>query len=622
MRLLRLRAWIAALGFGVFALASPTLAAPSPDAYTALMATAVPAPAVQWFHLADALAQARARPGDEDRAALLRHQLLAAHTAELNGQARPTPTPTVATLVAQTAPPPTGDLALVSAWEQAFNRHIHVRPAEAHRGAPPEIAYLGKQLLPLGPGAWTKDTAGRAQYFWVLFLVNRSPTALPLPAFRLQADGLALDCTPPVLPTGSAGAIGEPLPDPGEIVAPGSERPFVCRAFDGPQFREPLRTRLAGRGSTPLRLYPPHLASPAAFDSLVKVLGQGQTRARDAWMQRLGAGTSEATAPTSKTSPQPARGAKAEASAPAEPTNRWARLRGMLALGGAAAALAVVGVFVFGLLRGESMSDRFSRALRVAAGVMGVALLLGLPWTQQLLGTAGDEMGGRAATAMRESLADNDTSLAKRGTRPAGGLKGLQQQTGLDLKGLGLIAVLALFALGRGALRMGTSRGAVIIGTALVMAIACVVSIVSLFADGSLSGGGGWARMGVVLVPLILAGIFFGYALIPLLLHLLHFKLDDEDKTWPGNVWSALRRSLDFRGSATQADFWGFISFAAMAAVLAGSFHPRAAWAVLLVLALPSAALAARRLRGMSSAEAWGVAAMLGLLLVELLTAD
>jgi hypothetical protein len=586
------------------------------------MATALPAPAVQWFHLADALAQVRARPGDEDRAALLRHQLLAAHTAELNEQAAPQPTPTVATLVAQTALPPTGDPALISGWEQAFNRHVQVRLAEAQRGAPPEIAYLGKQLLPLGPGAWTKDTAGRAQYFWVLFLVNRSPTALPLPAFRLQADGLALDCTPPALPTGSTGAVGEALPDPGEIVAPGGERPFVCRAFDGPQYRESLRARLAGRSGTALRLFPPHLASAAGFDGLVKVLGQGQTRSRDAWMQRLGAGTSEATAPASKALAQQARGAKTEASASTEPTNRWASLRGMLALGGAAAALAVVGVFVFGLLRGEPMSDRIGRALRVAAAVMGVALLLGLPLTQQLLGTAGDEMSGRAATAMRESLADNDAALAKRGMRRAGGLKGLQQQTGLELKTLGLFAVLALFALGRGALRMGTSRGAVVIGTALVMAIACVVSIVSLFADGSLSGGEGWARLGVVLVPLILAGIFFGYALVPLLLHLLHFKLDDEDKTWPSSVWSALRQSLDFQGSATQGDFWGFISFAALATLVAGAFHHRAAWAVLLVLALPTAALAARRLRGMSSAEAWGVAAMLGLMLVELLTAD
>ena len=614
------RACIAALCLGGFALAVPTLAAPAPDAYTALMATALPAPAVQWFHLADALAQARARPGDEERAALLRHQLLAAHTAELNGQPAPQPTPTVATLVAPTALPPTGDAALVSAWEQAFNRHIQVRAAEAQRGAPPEIAYLGKQLLPLGPGAWTQDTAGRAQYFWVLYLVNRSPTALPLPAFRLQADGLLLDCTPPVLPPGTAGTLGEPLPDPGEIVAPGSERPFVCRAFDSPQFREPLRARLAGRSSTPLRLYPPHLASAAGFEGLVKVLGQGQTRARDVWVQRLGAGKAEATPATSNAPQRPTQGAKATPSAPAEPNSRWASLRGMLALGGAAAALAVVGVFVLGLLQGEAMSDRIGRALRVGAGVMGVALLLGLPWTQQLLGTAGDELGGRAATAMRESLADNDAALAQRGMRRAGGLKGLQQQTGLELKTLGLIAVLALFALGRGALRMGTSRGAVIIATALVMVIACVVSIVSLFSDGSLSGGEGWARLGVVLVPLILAGIFFGYALIPLLLHLLHFKLDDEDKTWPGSVWSALRQSLDFQGSATQGDFWGFISFGALAAVVAGAFHPRAAWAVLLVLALPTAALAARRLRGMSSAEAWGVAAMLGLMLVELLT--
>lgn len=614
------KAWVAALCFGVGAAAAQAVAPPAADAHSALMATALPPPAAQWFHLADALTQARARPGDEDRAALLRHRLLASHTAELNGQAAPQPTLTVATLLAQTASPH-GDTALASGWEQAFNRHIQVRQAEAQRGAPPEIAYLGKQLLPLGPGAWTKDTAGRTQYFWVLYLVNRSPTALPLPAFRLQADGLLLDCTPPMLPPGSAGAVGERLPDPGEIVPPGAERPFVCRAFAGPEFREPLRARLAGRSSTPLRLYPPHLASEAGVQGLTAVLGQGQTPARDAWVQRLASVKSAAPPSTSTTAPRQARDTPAQAPSAAEPGKRWDRLRGMLALGGAVAALAVVGVFVFGLLRGDSIGERIGRALRVAAGVMGVALLLGLPWTQQLLGSAGDELGGHAVTAMRGSLANNDAALAKRGIRPAGGLKGLQQQTGLDLKGLGLVAVLVLFALGRGALRMGVPRGAVLIGTALVMLIACVVSIVSLFADGSLSGGEGWIRMGVVLVPLILAGIFFGYTLIPLLLHGLHFMLDDEDLSWPGSVWRALRQSLHFQGSASQGEYWGFISFVALAAVLAGGFHPRAAWAVLLVLALPTAALCARRLRSMSSAEAWGVAAMLGLLLFELITA-
>lgn len=523
----RWAALVAAFCLGTAAAAAPPAAAPSEDGHKALLTTALPAPAVQWLHLADALALARAQPGDEDRATLLRHRLLGTHVAELNGQPAPLPPPTVAALIAQTAPLPQADPALIGAWEQAFNRHVHLRLAEAGRGAPPELAYLGKQLMPLGPGAWTMDAAGRARYFWVLFLANRSPTALPLPAFRLQADGLLLDCTPPALPAGSDGAVGERLPDPGETVPPGAERPFVCRAFEGPEFREPLRARLAGRSTTPVRLLPPHLASAAAVDGLIAVLGQGQTKARNAWVQRLGAGKTEASAQGLATTSSPA-----------------------------------------------------------AANV-----------------------GARPAPA------------ADPGQRPAGGLQGLQQQSGLDLQALGLIAVLALFWLGRGALRMGVSRGVVIVGTVLVMAMACAASIVSIFADGSLYGGEGWARWGVVLVPVMMVGYFIGYALIPLLLHRLHFKLDDEDLTWPGSVWRALRLSLNFSGSAAQGEYWGFISFMALAAVLAGSWHPRAAWAVWLLLALPAAALSVRRLRGMSNAEAWGVAALLGLLLLDLLGA-
>jgi hypothetical protein len=618
----RWAALVAVFCLSTGAAAAPPAPAPSPDGHTALMATALPAPAVQWLHLADALALARAQPGDEDRATLLRHRLLGAHVAELNGQPAPLPPPTVAALIAQTAPLPQADPALIGAWEQAFNRHVQLRLAEAGRGAPPELAYLGKQLMPLGPGAWTMDAAGRARYFWVLFLANRSPTALPLPAFRLQADGLLMDCTPPAQAPGSDGAVGERLPDPGETVPSGAERPFVCRAFEGPEFREPLRARLAGRSTTPVRLLPPHLASAAAVDGLIAVLGQGQTTARNAWVQRLGAGTPAASAQGLATTPSPAAAnARARPAPAADPGQRWASLRGMLALGAAVSALAVAGVFLFGLLQGEALADRSGRAWRVAAGVMGVALLLGLPWTQQLLGSAGDELGGRAASAMRESLADNDAALRQRGQRPAGGLQGLQQQSGLDLRALGLVAVLALFAVGRGALRLGVSRGAVIVGTALVMFMACAASIVSIFADGSLYGGEGWARWAVVLVPVMMVGYFIGYALIPLLLHRLHFKLDDEDLTWPASVWRALRLSLNFSGSAAQGEYWGFISFVFLAAALAGGWHHRAAWAVLLLLALPAAALSMRRLRGMSNAEAWGVAALLGLLLLDLLGA-
>ncbi len=219
--------WPARVAGGLLALAvwvaqglQPVAAQPA-DAHAALLATPLVPPATQWFHLADALAQARVQPGDEDRATLLRHRLLAAHIAALNGSPSLTPTPTVATLIAQAAPLPQADAALIDAWQRAFNRHVQLRLADAQRGPPFELAYLGRQLMPLGPGAWTMDASGRARYFWVLHLVNRSPTALPLPAFRLQADGLLLDCTPPAaLPPGQPAPPGDALTDPGELVAP------------------------------------------------------------------------------------------------------------------------------------------------------------------------------------------------------------------------------------------------------------------------------------------------------------------------------------------------------------------------------------------------------------------
>lgn len=624
--------WPARVAGGLLALAvwvaqglQPVAAQPA-DAHAALLATPLVPPATQWFHLADALAQARAQPGDEDRATLLRHRLLAAHIAALNGSPSLTPTPTVATLIAQAAPLPQADAALIDAWQRAFNRHVQLRLADAQRGPPFELAYLGRQLMPLGPGAWTMDASGRARYFWVLHLVNRSPTALPLPAFRLQADGLLLDCTPPAaLPPGQPAPPGDALTDPGELVAPGAERPFVCRAFEGPEFRELLRARLAGRGTTPVQLLPANLASAAGVDSLIAALGQGQEAARESWVQRLRASQpSASTGPAAATSSQRAAATSGQGRAepPRDLRSRWDRLRSLLALGAAVAGLAVTGIFVWGGLQGEAMGDRMGRALRVAGVIMGLALLLGLPWTQQLLGSAGDELGGRATRAMRESIAQNDTASAQRGMRPASGLEGLEQRTGLELKSLGLIAVLALFGVGRLGLRMGVPRGAVMVGTALVMALACLASLVSVFADGSLLAGDGWARLGAVVVPVIIVGIFFALALVPLLLHMLHFQLDDDGLSWPGTVWAGLRQSLNFGGTATLGEFWGFVAFALLAAVLAGGFNPRAAWVALLVLALPTAAVAARRLRAMTSTELWGLAAALGMLLLQLLTAD
>ena len=599
------------------------------NAHASLLATPLPPPAAQWLHLADALAQARAQPGDDDRATLLRHRLLAAHIAALNDSPPPSPAPTVASLIAQAAPLPQADPALIAAWQQAFNRHVQLRLADARRGPPFELAYLARQLIPLGPGAWTMDASGRTRYFWVLHLVNRSPTPLPMPAFRLQADGLALDCTPPAaLAPGQPAPPGDNLPDPGELIASGAERPFICRAFDGPEFREPLRARLAGRSTTPVQLLPTHLASAAGVDGLIAALGQGQQAARGAWVQRLRSGQpATAAGPAAANPTQPLAtpkdpGRTAQAAPQADPRSRWDRLRGLLALGAAVAGLAVAGILVWGALQGEALGDRMGRALRVASVIMGLALLLGLPWTQQLLGRAGDDLGARASSVMRESLAQNDAALAQRGMRPTGGLQGLQQQTGLELKHLGLIAVLALFAVGRLGLRLGVRRGLVMVGTALVMAVACLATLASVFADGSLRAADGWARLGVVVVPAIVIGIFFVLTLVPLLLHVLHFQLDDDGFTWPGSIWAGLRQSLNFGGTATLGEFWGFVAFALLAALLAGGFDPRAAWAVLLVLALPTAAVAARRLRALTSAEAWGLAAVLGVLLLELLTAD
>ncbi len=612
----------AALAWWLAAASVQAATAPPPGARAALMATTLSAPAVQWLHLADALRDA----GDVTSATLLRHHLLAAHVDALNGAAAPQPAPRVADAIdaARQRPAPVSDGTLMAAWEEAYNRHVQIQLAEPGLPAPPEVAYLGSQLTPLGPGAWTMDAAGRARYFWVLWLVNRSPTTLPLTATNVRADGLLLDCQPPAPPL--AGDVRRPgqLDDPGERVAPGASRPFVCRAFEGPEFRAPLAQRLAGQAATAPRLLPTHLGSSAQLDALLDVLGQGQDRQRAAWSQRLSAGaaapgavgaspTDTATGATVATGAAGGAGALAAGTA-ARTASRWQRLRVLLAVGAVLSLLGVGLVQLFGRLSGHDAAPLWARSARWTLGVMVLALLVGLPWTQQLLGSATDDLGARATSALRESVRSPGPNSAAHS-----GQAGLQLATHDPVK-LALAAGLLVFGLGRLALRAGLPRGVVVSASVGFVALAALGTAAWTVTQMPPASGEGWGRAAVILVPIWVIAMFMLAGIEMLLLHRLHFLLDEDGLSWPGSVMAGLRRSLDFTGNASRGEFWGFIAFALLATALVRGWDLRLGGMLMALLVLPCAALAVRRLRAMSTTEAWGAAALLGLFIIELLT--
>lgn len=589
--------------------AKPAPAAPA-EAQAALSRTVLAPPAAQWLHLADALRET----GEADRAILLRNHLLAAHIGELNGVAAPAPAPSVADAIAsaQQRGSPAADVELAAAWEQAFNTHIRLRRAETIKELPPELAYLGPQLAPLGPGAWAMDASGLTRYFWVLYLENRSPTALPLMAFNLRADGLLMSCTPPAAPPAGDVQAGKPLVDPGEIILPGTARPFVCRAFEGPQYRETLARRLADKATTPLRLLPANLSTPEAVDKLLASIGQGQGAARAAWVQRLrndAPANVKVASPSAKSEAAARARGQAKRASEAIPTDDEARqarqrLRVTLMIAALFATLAIGVGQIYGRLNGEDAAERWLRSAKIGLGSLVLAAIVGSPWAQRFFGHWGDGL----VSSMRDSVAESD----------AAGRLGLGASLAqVEPFNLMLLGSLAVFLLGRLVLKAGASRAAMINLSVIALTVAGLVTIGVMVSRMLPISGEGWQRAGVFIMPIWITAMFSLAGMCTLLLHRLHFILDDDGLSWPGSVWAGLRKTLDFTGTASRGEFWGMFVFMLLASGLARGHDTKWGGIVFLGLAAPTVAVSLRRLRALTASETWGVLALLGVFIAR-----
>lgn len=607
---------------GAWCLLAATPAPAGDDALQALRAVTVAAPAAG-LPFADVLQQA----GDRERAALLRLGLVAAHVDTLNGRAW-APGTTLGQVIdgAVGQPAPVPDSALAAGWRQAFNRHVTLRRGITGAELPQELSYLTGRLLPAGPGQWTMNASGLTNYVAVVALVNRSPTPLPLPPWRLQlspAGGLVLDCRPPALASVPAGTPGAVLADGGETVAPGAERAFVCRAVADSRWRDAF----ARSAETGFELWPPHFDSAERFVALASAIGSGGPIDRGAWAARFAAAPPAAAtagvvaaepggrgAPVARHGSRPAPVAQAERAPPVPAgSERASTLRTVLATAGAAAALLLGMRLVLARASGDPIGETAWRTLPLIALVMGLGWAIGSPWAQDLL-------SGWTAEA-NQRLRDGSTPL-QTATRAAPSEWTLDRTFRRFLDrfgffGIGALATLVVFAIGRGFVRRGAASSGVILASQFVLA---AVGLGVVVLTWSAPSGEGWGRASPFIVAGLLLAACFWAGLGVMGLHKLHDLLDDDGLSWPGTVTRAFRRALDFGGTATRGEFWGFLLAFALAWMVARGFFRPLDVAVALAGVLPMLALAVRRFRALDARETWGLAALVGVLVLELLT--
>ena len=167
--------------------------------------------------------------------------------------------------------------------------------------------------------------------------------------------------------------------------------------------------------------------------------------------------------------------------------------------------------------------------------------------------------------------------------------------------GIASMAVLLLFAAGRLLVAIGLPRLAVYVTTVLLLAAVGVTIAVSAWAQSSGGGYWGWVGdlFGVVwlLSPLVVVGT------VVLALHSVADMLASEGLSWPASVARALRRTLDYGGSAGRGEFWGYVGFCMLAWVTCIALYPPASAPLGLLLGLPMLSLAWRRVNGMSTSE-------------------
>jgi hypothetical protein len=434
-------------------------------------------PAAQSLPLADTLAQG----GRGDEAQLLRRYLLHRHVDELLGLQATAPV-TVRDAINKAAfdlGNPVTDKALAARWQQAFNRHVSVRP-NAGGYLPAPWRALNPAPQEVATGAWLAVQPEGTRHLVTVFLFNASPTALPFMPLSLELGGLAFACRPGP----------DNNPDTGEPVMPKNDRLLICEATAAPGSKKPgVRALATSAPQPPAWLWrPAHLESDASVQALLAAIGlQAQEQLRAEAQQRaiaqqrvraelLARPPPLTPAPHPTTSPTPSRGLKV------------------------VSPLALVCVVI------------------VVLAYLGKALR---SW----------------------GWSDGDTNSA-------------------------------------------------------TVVLTVLVSL-PLVAMESNPGG-----LGGLLIFLVMGGVVIGGAVIVgLMASALRKVLELLDKaglSFQGAVADALRRSLDFTGTASPAQFWSvFLLYWVLAAVTLAMQPSVALWVVLAVLGLPMTALTVRRVRAM-----------------------
>lgn len=182
--------------------------------------------------------------------------------------------------------------------------------------------------------------------------------------------------------------------------------------------------------------------------------------------------------------------------------------------------------------------------------------------------------------------------------------------------GAGVVVVFVLFAAGRVFVRRGTPVDCVIGASAAVLALASVVVAVATWSAPS---GDGWSRITPFAVAAFVLMVGLGCAIVVTLLHGLHRLLDAEHTTWPATVARAWAGVVHFNAASGRAEFWGYITFAMAVLASVRVLLPVGTPVAAAVCALPLPALLVRRLRALTRAEAWGLALVAGLVLLDLL---
>lgn len=570
-------------GMALLVLATAAAAQPSTGKTYALQASVVSA-LPQGLQLADRLALAGDPPGAE----LLRWSLLELQLDAWAG--RTTPPMRVHEHIRRAAlqPPPGVDTPLGARWEAAFARWATLRWVHPPLPLPDALDRPAPDHRPLAPGVWAGGSAGDWSALAVVRLDNQGPAALTMPRFVLQLErpggSLALDCMPPIRPL-KPGPPGSALADAGPTVPPGGGRPFACRARGEADWAPVLARAASGQPAEGerLRLVPGHLAGPEEIGALLRSWAEAATPA----------------APARAAVPMPTLASVHGGS------STW---RTAAAVGAAAALLLMLLRTLHARIDGDvSAASVWLRSLPAALGLLLVAGAIGSPWGQWLLGLAGDALG----QALRLLMARFPVDSGPFGASGSGGPRGAASGAALFVP-----CTAGLYLAGRLLLRVGFSRGRVRLATWLVVLVLGPLSAAAVWSPPT---GEGWSRAVPLVLMLLALGFFLAVGVAVELLHGMNELMDREGTTWPAEVLRTLRRSLDFRGLATRAEWWGYLVFGALLWAVTRSYAEPWDRPLGLALLLPLPALVVRRLRGLTHGEAWGLAGLLALLAYELL---